>query len=233
MREGSAADEILNEARAEAVDLIAMGTHGRSGFEHLMLGSVTEKVLRKAPCPVMTVAPPAADAPAHDPTELRHVLCPIDFSEASKEALRYALSLAERARARLTLVHVIDWPERRHPGIAAAEYERCVTELAARELRDAVPADARNWCRVEERVLAGPPWKRILGLAAEEAPDLIVLGAHGHNALERFLFGSTANHVVRQARCPVVSVPLSQRPARAAAGTRAPRGRDSASMSPR
>lgn len=206
LREGPATAEILDEARGSAADLIVMGTHGRSGFERLMLGSVTEKVLRKSPCPVMTVAPTAAEAPVHDPTELRHVVCPLDFSEASKEALRYALSWAERARARLTLLHVIEWPELWHPRAASAEYERFIQEEATRQLRDAVPKEARNWCRVEERVLAGSPWKRILALAVEEAPDLIVLGAHGHNTLERTLFGSTANHVVRQAPCPVVSV---------------------------
>jgi nucleotide-binding universal stress UspA family protein len=206
MREGSAVAEILEEARASTADLIVMGTHGRSGFERLVLGSVTEKVLRKAACPIMTVAPTAADASAHDPTDLRHIVCPLDFSEASKEALRYALSLAERSGARLTVLHVIEWPELWHPRVASAEYERFVEEEATRQLRDVVPKDARTWCRVEERVLAGSPWKRILGLAAEEAPDLVVLGAHGHNTLERFLFGSTANQVVRQAPCPVVSV---------------------------
>lgn len=216
-REGPAAGEILEQARSSAADLIVMGTHGRSGFERLMLGSVTEKVLHKAPCPVMTVAPMAAGAPPHSPTDLRHIVCPLDFSQASHEALRYALALAERSRARLTVLHVIEWTEAelRHSHGASPDHRRYVQEEARRQLHDAVPHDARDWCRIEERVLAGSPWKRILALATEEVPDLVVLGAHGHNALERFVFGSTTNQVVRQAPCPILSVRRPERPARA------------------
>lgn len=134
--------------------------------------------------------------------------CPIDFSECSQEALAYALSLAERAKARLTVVNVTEWPdaELRHPHVMSKEYERYVEGEARRWLREAIPPDARNWCAIEETVLAGTPWRRVLHLATEDAADLIVLGVRGLNAVERFLFGSTANHVVRQASCPVLTV---------------------------
>jgi nucleotide-binding universal stress UspA family protein len=208
LREGPAAAEIVDEAAATSADLVVMGTHGRSGFERLMVGSVTEKVLRKAPCPVLTVSWPAGGPAPRELTALRHIVCPVDFSESSQEALRFALSLAERAKARLTVVNVLEWPdaELRHPHVMTKEYERFLEGEAGRQLHAAIPADAANWCEVKEVVLAGTPWRRILDLAAEEAADLVVVGVHGLNAVERFLFGSTANQIVRQAGCPVLTV---------------------------
>lgn len=208
IREGPAAAEIAEQARMSAADLVVMGTHGRGGFERLVLGSVTEKVLRKAPCPVLTVSKPAEGAVPREPSELRHIVCPLDFSAPGKEALRYALSLAERAKARLTVLYVLEWPdaEVRHPHFDVPEYRRYLEEDALRQLRASVPKEARDWCDVRERVVAGKPWREILQVAAADGAELIVVGAHGHNALERLLFGSTAYHVVRQATCPVLTV---------------------------
>jgi nucleotide-binding universal stress UspA family protein len=208
VREGPAAAEIAEEARAGAADLIVIGTHGRSGFERLVLGSVTEKLLRKAPCPVLTVSKPAEDAPPRQPPELRHIVCPLDFSTPAREALAYALSLAERAKARLTLLYVLEWPDKDlgHPPFDVPGYRRYLEENARRELREAVPASARDWCDVRERVAVGKPAREILQLAAGESADLIVMGVHGHNVLDRLFFGSTAHQVVRAATCPVLTV---------------------------
>ena len=208
IREGAAAPEITEQARVGAADLIVMGTHGRGGFERLVLGSVTEKVLRKAPCPVLTVSKPAEGAVPRPPSELRHILCPLDFSATGKEALGYALSLAERAKARLTVLYVLEWPdeEARHPHFDVPEYRRYLEEDALRQLHASVPKEARDWCEVRERVVAGKPWRKIVQVAAAEGAELIVMGVHGHNALDRLLFGSTAYHVVREAACPVLTV---------------------------
>ena len=208
LRAGPAAAEIVGEATVAAADLVVMGTHGRAGFEHLMLGSVTEKVVRKAPCPVLTVCWPGDGRVPRELSELHHIVCPVDFSECSLEALGHALSLAERAKARLTVVNVLEWPdaELRHPHVMSKEYERYVQGEARRQLQAAIPPDARNWCEIKEEILAGTPWRRILHLAAEQSADMIVVGVQGHNAVERFLFGSTANQIVRQASCPVLTV---------------------------
>jgi nucleotide-binding universal stress UspA family protein len=208
IREGPAAAEIVEEARKDGAGLIVMGTHGRGGFERLMLGSVTEKVLRQAPCPVFTVSKPAEGAVPRQPPELRHILCPLDFSAPASEALRYALSLAERAKARLTVMYVLEWPEReaRHAHFDVPEYRRCLEADALRELRASVPKEARDWCDVRERVAAGKPGREIVQAAAAEGVELIVMGVHGHNVLDRLLFGSTAYHVVREAACPVLTV---------------------------
>jgi nucleotide-binding universal stress UspA family protein len=207
VREGPAAAEIAEEARACGADLVVLGTHGRGGFERLVLGSVTEKVLRKAPCPVLTVSKPAEGALPREPPELRHIVCPLDFSATSREALGYALSLAERAKARLTVLYVLEWPDKepRHPPFDVPEYRRHLEEDARRELRAAVPASARDWCEVSEQVVVGKPAREILHVAAAEGADLIVMGVHGHNVLDRIFFGSTAHHVVRAATCPVLT----------------------------
>jgi len=106
LREGAAAQEILRHATALSADLITMGTHGASGFERLLLGSVTEKVLRKAACPVLTV-PPVSSAASAAPVRFKQIVCAVDFSDCSLDALKYALSLAQEADGRLTVVHVL------------------------------------------------------------------------------------------------------------------------------
>ena len=105
--EGGTAAQVLNAADTLASDLIVIGTHGRSGFERLMLGSVTEKVLRKATCPVLSVPPHSTDAVPVPPLFTR-ILCAVDFSECSIHALEYAMSLAQEAGGTLTVLHVID-----------------------------------------------------------------------------------------------------------------------------
>ena len=102
-------DVIVANARKWRADLIVMGTHGRSGFERWVLGSVTEKVLRKAPCPVLTVPPPAGELHPDGSVLFRRIVCPVDFSGASLAALAYAVKLAEESRAEITVLHVLEW----------------------------------------------------------------------------------------------------------------------------
>ena len=98
---------ILAMADSLPADLIVMGTHGTSGFQHLLLGSVTEKVLRKATCPVLTVPPRALTAA---PRPFTSVLCGVDFSDCSIKAVQFAASIARQSGATLTLLHVLEWP---------------------------------------------------------------------------------------------------------------------------
>jgi nucleotide-binding universal stress UspA family protein len=108
--EGSTATAILAKADAMPADLLVMGTHGRSGFERLVLGSVTEKVLRKAACPVLTVPKAVPDVVPAPPVLFKRIICAIDFSDCSMHALNYAMSLAQEADAHLTVMHVIELP---------------------------------------------------------------------------------------------------------------------------
>jgi nucleotide-binding universal stress UspA family protein len=109
LEEGEVVKEILRATETEPTDLLVMGTHGRGGFERFVLGSVTNKVLRKVACPLLTV-PPGVRSQVDEPGGFATVLCADDFSEASAEALTYALSLAQEAGGRLVLTHVVEWP---------------------------------------------------------------------------------------------------------------------------
>jgi nucleotide-binding universal stress UspA family protein len=197
--------EILAAAADEDADLIVLGSHGRGGVEHLLLGSVAEKVLRKAPCPVMVV--PATAAPRAGALFAR-ILCPIDGSSGSAEAIEYAVSLARETDGRLTLATVVEpLPEAgEFTAIDAAEYQRGAEARAATMLREAVPAAMREWCRVDERVAVGKPSTRILETAAEIDADVIVMGVRGRGAVDLLAFGSTTNDVVRRSPCPVFVV---------------------------
>jgi nucleotide-binding universal stress UspA family protein len=211
LAEGPAGSEIVERAKADDSGLIVLGTHGRSGLERFMLGSVTERVLHRAPCPVLTVPPHGATAPPSP--VFKRILCGLDFSACGSHALEYALSLAQEADACLTLAHVFeadasmpdDWrtslkPEPVREALVALEAARRA-RLAA-----AVPADLESSCRVETVMGCGPAPRELLRLAEARAADLIVLGVRGRNAADLLLFGSTANKVVRQARCPVLVV---------------------------
>ena len=203
--EGTAVDQILEQATS--ADLIVMGTHGRSGFERLLLGSVTEKVLRKARCPVLTVPPRAEGAAA---PAFKRILCAIDFSESSVRALRYALSLAQEADATLTAVHVAEvLPESAPfdtPGFNFRDYAAQFIATAKERLAETVPANAREYCEVKEVVVAGRPHREIVRLSAELGADLVVIGIRGRGAADLMVFGSTAQHVVRAASCPVLTL---------------------------
>ena len=105
-RRGVVVPEILQAAREMPADLIVMGTHGAGAIEHLVLGSVTENVLRSAPCPVLTIPRPFGEADgAVSRPRFTSIICAIDFSSDSRRALDYALSLALEAGGRLVLVH--------------------------------------------------------------------------------------------------------------------------------
>jgi nucleotide-binding universal stress UspA family protein len=204
--EGNVASCIVEQATAMPADLVVIGTHGLEGFDRLMLGSVAEKVLRKATCPVMTVPPALATTGKVPYTRL---LCPVDFSDSSLTAFRFAISLAKESDAHLTLLHVIDVPpddELLMERFDAPEFRRYVDEQVRRRLEALVTDDVREWCQPETKVSYGKPYRQILETAASEDADLIVIGVRGRNPVDLTLFGSTTNHVVRHASCPVLTL---------------------------
>ena len=203
--EGNPAVQILEHARSLQADLIVMGTHGLSGFERFMLGSVAEKVLRKATCPVMTVPPVAGTAAKVPYTRL---LCPVDFSESSVEALRFACSIAEESDAHLTILHVLGWPsdDELPDRFDVSEFRHRLEERARGRLEALVSDEVRVWCKPVTTVSYGKPYREILEVAGREATDLIVIGLRGRNPLDLTLFGSTTNHVVRRSSCPVLTL---------------------------
>ena len=103
---GDPIDTIVDQALGMSADLLVVGTHGRSGFNRLLHGSVTEAVLHRAPCPVLTVPPQSADAPGN--VAFKRIVCAMDFSPASMQALGFALDLARQADGTVTLLHAIE-----------------------------------------------------------------------------------------------------------------------------
>jgi nucleotide-binding universal stress UspA family protein len=202
-------DAIVNTAASWPADLIVMGTHARAGFERLLLGSVAEKVLRKAPCPVLTV-PSRVLAPTQE-VSFGRILGAIDFSPASLRALDYAVSLAAPDGPGLTALHVVElFAEgggmRDELMLDTPDFRARLIAFAHERLHAAIPEEARGRCPIAEQVTMGKAYREILRLAADERADLIVLGVQGRTAADLLLFGSTTQHVVRQAECPVLTI---------------------------
>ena len=203
---------IVRASESTHADVIVLGTHGRSGVARIVLGSVTEHVLHLARCPVLAVPPHASATAIVIPRLFGHILVATDFSDAAAASLTYALSLAQEANSRLTVLHVVEPPALDNEDEWAARGGGIPSVLdamkasAARQLAAAIPASTRDWCVVTERIEVGRPHREILRVAAEEGVGLVVVGAHGYGVLERVFFGSTAHHVVRRATCPVLAV---------------------------
>jgi nucleotide-binding universal stress UspA family protein len=187
---------IVRVAGARRTGLVVMGSHGHSGFERVMLGSVTEKVLRLADRPVLVVKGEAGAAPAAPP-EVRRILCPVDLGDGSRLALEQAARLAADFAARLEVLHVVEkaGPE---------------TDLqAARDrLMGWVPAELRGRCTLREAVRGGNAAQEILAAAQESGSDLVVMATRHKTFWDATVLGSTAARIVRHAPCPVLAVPL-------------------------
>jgi nucleotide-binding universal stress UspA family protein len=201
------AGAILSFSEEMHADLVVIGTQGHSGLGRLILGSVAERVLRKASCPVLTV-PPGAPRALADTSAVRHVLCPVDFSASSAAALRWASVWAARAGERLTAIHIAELlPEAPlPPSEEYAAYRQALIDNASRTLAGAVAEAIPSTARVEQEVVVGTPAVDILRLAGERHVDLIVMGVRGRGAVDLAVFGSTTQQVVRRASCPVLAV---------------------------
>jgi nucleotide-binding universal stress UspA family protein len=203
VQEGFPTDTILAFAEANNVSLIVMGTHGRRGVDRLTMGSVTERVLRKARCPVLVVRKPAHDfvkpADQKEQVQLKKILFCTDFSEHSDRALQYALSLAMEYNAELKMLHVIEH-------IPATLDIQSETSRLCRQLERLIPEDAKNWCKVKSEVRVGKPFHEVVQVATEEQSDLVIMGVRGRNAVDLALFGSTTHRVIQLGPCPVLAV---------------------------
>lgn len=208
VRATSPARGILEYAEEREIDLIVMGTHGRRGLRRLLLGSVAEEVVRLAPCPVLTV--PENEDSGHEPGVARNIVVPLDFSEHARLALAHAKALAAMNNARVHLLHVIEnsvypdfyppvWPS------GGASDEGLREESLAR-LREAARILEEAGVGTETGVRAGRPATEIVEFTAEQGADLIIIASHGLTGLQYMLLGSVAEHVVRGARSPVLTL---------------------------
>jgi nucleotide-binding universal stress UspA family protein len=199
LERGPVADSILQFAEDQNIDLIAMGTHGRRGLDRIVVGSVTERVLRTARCAVLAVHNPAqATGGQGEPIQVRRILFCTDFSDNSPRALEYAFLLACQYKAEISLLHVLE----RSGGKNLEAEKQDVLE----RIRSFTPDDVERCVTVVPAVRAGQAYQEILEHATENQTDLIVLGVRGRNAVDLALFGSTTYRVIQLGSCPVLVV---------------------------
>jgi nucleotide-binding universal stress UspA family protein len=213
---GDAVSGILKHATRDASDLIVMGTHGRSGLARAVLGSVTERVVRQAAAPVLTIPPSAELREADGLMPFDPILCASDFSEACSKALDLAIVMGQEADARVILLHALQTPHvdvgitpMPFPTSGDSDMWEVRTDARAR-LRRGLPADAAFRCRPELVVMEGHAADAILETASREDVKLIVMGVQSRSAFGRLIFGSTTRRVMQSAACPVLSVRANQ-----------------------
>jgi nucleotide-binding universal stress UspA family protein len=203
----SAGGGILEYSAANDIDLIVMGTHGRRGLRRLLLGSVAEEIVRLAPCPVLTVPEKDRDS---DPSHVRHILAPVDFSEYSRLAIRYALELARMFGARLHLLHVVDeviYPDFYPPVVpSGGPLTDELRDQSSARLQSLITESNADDLAIEAHVRAGRAPHQIAAFATEIEADLIVIASHGLTGIGHMLLGSVTEQVVRRVPCPVFTV---------------------------
>lgn len=205
------AADILDQAHAWHADLLVMGNHGHSGLTRLVMGSVAEKVMRLAEMPVLIVPHNTAMPVPPGSIDFDRILCAVDFSGSSHQALAYGLSLGAEAGAHVTVLNTIELPPELRQSPPSIDLS--VDEVRARaeagqlqRLESLIPFAVRDYCAVEAAVVEGKASREILRQAAARKCDLIVMGVQGRGALDLAVFGSNAQDVIRHATCPVLLV---------------------------
>jgi len=213
---GIPSEEVITAARAEDSDLIVVGTRGKTGLAHVLLGSTAERVIRGAPCPVLTVRMEQADVEQKEdapsmPVTLERILVPIDFSDCSLDALKYAVVVAKQAKASVMLLHVLE------PVSYGLDFDlghfrsrEYVREIWTKRLEELAATHQHSDMVVEYRLRGGFPSDSILDAAKTLPCDLIVMGTHGRRGISHTISGSVAEAVLRKAHCPVIAVRSQQ-----------------------
>ena len=186
VRLGDVTSGILRAAEIQKADLVVLGTHGRRGFERLVVLGPGKKARTTPP-------------------NIRRILLTTDFSDGTADAVAYALSIAQECQARVTLLHVL------HDLAAdvAGKYREPLLRGIESQLQKLIPESALDWCDVETRIEEGLPFRVIAQLVQSGTFDLLVMNIHGKSMLDRALIGSTAERTLRVAAglCPVLLIP--------------------------
>lgn len=210
---GEVRSELLGIIHDEKIDLLVMGTHGRNVFERFLLGSLTERMLRKVPVPILTVShlDPTKELHTSGPVPLRHVLYATDLSDSAEIGLKFSAELARGAGARLSVVHVFKSVDTIYWGAEGGylgDELASLKEDAEKRLQLSIPPAITKDLKVAPVLLEGDAYREILEFAEEQNVDMIVMNLQGKTALERALLGSTAERVIRSAHVPVLSIPI-------------------------
>ncbi|MFW6084185.1 MAG: universal stress protein [Gemmatimonadota bacterium] len=198
----NAAPTILEYAEEHDADMIVMGSHGRRGFRRLLLGSVTEEVVRLAPFPVLVVRN-RPEKPA--PREVDRVIVPVDFSVSASAVIETARELASALDVPLELLHAVEpipYAQMSYP--IAIDHDDFRTH--AQQRLQSYADDVEHAPGVTARTVIGMADQVIIEAVERSAAPLVVMSSHGHSGLARVLLGSTAERLLRHAPCPVMIV---------------------------
>ncbi len=216
IEQGDIVSELKNAIEKNNIDLVVLGTYGRSGLGKLLLGSIAEEIFRATACPVLTVGP-HSDSTRDTKSEIREILFTTNFASESKAPAAYSVSLALEFQARLLMLHVI--PE---PKVGDLVSAHDVTDASHELLRKLVPAEAQAWCKPEYLVQHGNPAETILDIAQLRETDLIVLGVKEETGVPRRIHPSADRHRAQScfpcgvpgSDCQELTVPHGQGPTR-------------------
>ena len=203
LRAEPSSSAIVEAASEIHADLIVMGTRGRSGLKHVLLGSTAERTVRTAPCPVLTVR-----AGASVTERFETIVVPVDFSKHTDEVLAMAIDLAKECKGRIHLLHVyelgtaattygVPFPPSVWTEIEAAAEGR-ISQLGKRLESAGIP--------FTQQTATAPVSDAIIEAASAHGADLIVMGTHGYSGLKHFCLGSVAERTLRHAGCPVLTL---------------------------
>lgn len=201
----TAVEEVLERRN---IDLIVVGTHGRTGMRKVLLGSAAESIFRRARVPVLTIGP-AVTKGLHSGGKYRNLLFATDLKEDSLNAAAFAFSIAEENNAKLILFHAVPKRSGKGRALGGPGGKHASAADILHELHEMIPVDAEMWCRPEVVLRFGDAAKQILDTAKEKTVDLIVMGtrgAEGESAAGTHFKRGVSYNVVVRSKCPVLTV---------------------------
>jgi nucleotide-binding universal stress UspA family protein len=204
-------DEICRLAQTVPADLIIMPTHGRTGLRHVFLGSTAERIVQHSPCPVFVVRKKNQRPKTGSSLSIRTILVPVDFSDRSRDGLRYAIQFADEFGARIVLLHAT-YLGYIYSSEGTVLYDipglqKTARKTAERKMRELVRSINFGGVKFETVLTEGSPVLDICAFAKDHDVDLIITSTHGLTGLKHVLIGSIAEQVVRHAQCSVLVVP--------------------------
>ncbi len=205
---GGAFDRILIAAANLPADLIVMGSHRKQLLREVFVGTTIERVVRSGPVPVLMVNTAATN-------RYHYIVCGVDMSEASANAIRKAKTLGFLEDANVTLVHAFEVSANGRLHLAGAAQEQMAAYIsrerlqARAELLDFLSARKLLGAGWSHRLEEGAPFQVIGQIVTELTPDLLVIGTHGRSGLARLLLGSVAEEILRSLEVDILAVPPS------------------------
>jgi nucleotide-binding universal stress UspA family protein len=206
----SVAPAILNYVNTNDFDLVILGTHGHTSIEHFLLGSVAEKVIKYAPCPVITLRPNIQLMRAP-----RRILIPYDFSEYAKKSFQYAVNLAKKFKSVLDLLYVVDIDV--HPALYAWGMRSVlqiipdIEKKAKSDFKKIIKEANANDIKINTFFKEGKPHREIIKFARDKGHDLIIMATHALSGIDRLLLGSVTEKVIRSAPCAVLTLKMEEK----------------------